>query len=334
MSLKVCLALVLAALSCPGGPAAAAGRGGPAGRAPATAQAPAATWARYTYPGDEFSVELPEMPAVSHTTRHIEGTRFDTEKVRVFSLYSGGVVFFVAAYDRPRKSESLDYFASFLRGMWEVSPKGEGAPLGGFEGRSYGVSGRPLRLVTNELYGEGRVFRTKKHAYLALAFSNEDGRPEVERFLDSLSLGPSPSGERVAEQEAVRPFAPPRTPAGGQGPAAGAGPTGAGAGEAQASSADGPFTAKELGQKARIVYKPEPDYTEEARRGNIRGAAKLRAVLSPDGKVRDISVIKGLPNGLTESAMRAARRMLFFPAAKDGRPVSQYVVLEYHFNIY
>ena len=47
-----------------------------------------------------------------------------------------------------------------------------------------------------------------------------------------------------------------------------------------------------------------------------------------------LSVVKDLPDGLTEMTVSAARRILFFPAVMDGRRVSQYVVLEYNFNIY
>jgi hypothetical protein len=50
--------------------------------------------------------------------------------------------------------------------------------------------------------------------------------------------------------------------------------------------------------------------------------------------VQGISVVKGLPDGLTERAISAAKQIRFTPAEKDGRNVSQYVTLEYNFNIY
>jgi hypothetical protein len=50
--------------------------------------------------------------------------------------------------------------------------------------------------------------------------------------------------------------------------------------------------------------------------------------------VTNLSIVKGLPDGLTDKALDAARHMLFFPAEKDGRSVSQYAVLEYNFIIY
>ena len=63
-------------------------------------------------------------------------------------------------------------------------------------------------------------------------------------------------------------------------------------------------------------------------------ADQLRAILSASGSVTSITTVKRLPDGLTEKAISAARQIRFTPAEKDGRAVSQYVVLEYNFNIY
>ncbi|HEU4596040.1 MAG TPA: energy transducer TonB [Pyrinomonadaceae bacterium] len=94
------------------------------------------------------------------------------------------------------------------------------------------------------------------------------------------------------------------------------------------------FRQGEVTRKALIVSKPEPGFTEEARKNNVTGVVRLRAVLSSGGSVTNISVVKGLPDGLTEKAISAARNIRFQPAQKDGRTVSQFVILEYNFNIY
>jgi TonB family protein len=95
-----------------------------------------------------------------------------------------------------------------------------------------------------------------------------------------------------------------------------------------------PFKQNEVTQRALITFKPEPGFTEDARRNNVTGLVRLRAVLSASGEVSNVSVVKGLPDGLTEKAISAAKQIKFRPAQKDGRTVSQYVVLEYNFNIY
>jgi TonB family protein len=94
------------------------------------------------------------------------------------------------------------------------------------------------------------------------------------------------------------------------------------------------FNQKDVTQRAVISFKPEPGFTEEARKNNVTGIVRLRAVLSASGEVTNVSVIKGLPSGLTEKAISAARQIKFRPAQKDGHTVSQYIVLEYNFNIY
>jgi TonB family protein len=95
-----------------------------------------------------------------------------------------------------------------------------------------------------------------------------------------------------------------------------------------------PFKQSDLTRKALITFKPEPGYTESARKFNVTGVVRLRAILAATGEVNSISVVKGLPHGLTSKALAAAKQVKFQPARKDGRIVSQYVVFEYNFNIY
>lgn len=86
-------------------------------------------------------------------------------------------------------------------------------------------------------------------------------------------------------------------------------------------------------QRAEILAKPTPRYTEEARRAGVSGVVRLRVVLGADGAVRHVLVLRRLSHGLTERAVEAARQVRFRPATLGGRPVSQYVVLEYGFNL-
>ena len=90
----------------------------------------------------------------------------------------------------------------------------------------------------------------------------------------------------------------------------------------------------EVTTKARILSKPEPGYTEEARMNQVSGTVLLRAVLSVDGTVQNILTVSSLSHGLTEKSIEAARKIKFLPATKDGRRVSQMVRIEYNFNIY
>ncbi len=94
------------------------------------------------------------------------------------------------------------------------------------------------------------------------------------------------------------------------------------------------FKSGEVTRKAQIISKPEPLYTEEARKNQVTGTVRLRIILNASGSVSGISPITRLPDGLTEKAIEAARKISFTPAEKDGRKVSQYLQIEYNFNIY
>jgi TonB family protein len=87
-------------------------------------------------------------------------------------------------------------------------------------------------------------------------------------------------------------------------------------------------------QRARLLFKPEPQYTEEARRNQITGTVVLRVVFASSGEVVQIRATRTLPFGLTERAIAAARQIRFVPAMKDGRPVPVSMQLEYNFNLY
>ena len=94
------------------------------------------------------------------------------------------------------------------------------------------------------------------------------------------------------------------------------------------------YKGAEVDTKVRVLSKPNPSYTEEARRNQVRGTVVLRCVFSADGHVRAIHVVAGLPDGLSDQAMEVARRIKFVPATKDGKPVSMWMELEYNFNLY
>ena len=83
--------------------------------------------------------------------------------------------------------------------------------------------------------------------------------------------------------------------------------------------------------KALIQAKPEPEYTEAARKAGISGTVILRATFDADGKVKHILVLQPLSHGLTGQAIKAARGIKFKPATKDGRPVPQFIQIEYNF---
>lgn len=92
-------------------------------------------------------------------------------------------------------------------------------------------------------------------------------------------------------------------------------------------------STKDVDLRAVITAKPKPSYTKEARRKGVQGFVTLKVLLSARGKIARVRVVKGLPAGLTESAIRVACKMAFKPALKGGQPVAQWLTAEYVFRL-
>lgn len=84
----------------------------------------------------------------------------------------------------------------------------------------------------------------------------------------------------------------------------------------------------------RILSKPSATYTESARIAETGGSVLLEVTFLASGRIGDIKPISELPNGLTESAIEAARKIKFQPAMSDGQPVTSVKTIEYTFAIY
>lgn len=93
------------------------------------------------------------------------------------------------------------------------------------------------------------------------------------------------------------------------------------------------LSPKEVDKRAVIIAKPRPAYTKEARRNGVQGFVTLKVLLSARGKIARVKVVKGLPAGLTENAIRAACKMQFKPAMKDGQPVAVWLTADYAFRL-
>jgi TonB family protein len=82
------------------------------------------------------------------------------------------------------------------------------------------------------------------------------------------------------------------------------------------------------------IYKPEPAYSEEARKAKYEGTVVLRIVVDAQGNVnRDVRVVKPLGLGLDEKAVQAVQTWKFKPAIRNGVPVPVRVVVEVTFRL-
>jgi TonB family protein len=145
---------------------------------------------------------------------------------------------------------------------------------------------------------------TDKRLYSFAATGSSADNAAVKQFFSSIALGKKTEGAKVEDGPGV-PLELERT-----------------------------YLTKEVDTKVRLLSKPEPNYTESARRYEITGTVVLKVIFSGTGQITNIRIVTGLPYGLTERAIAAARKIKFVPATKDGRYVSMWMQLEYNFNLY
>ncbi|MBI1896622.1 MAG: TonB family protein [Acidobacteria bacterium] len=81
------------------------------------------------------------------------------------------------------------------------------------------------------------------------------------------------------------------------------------------------------------IYKPEPEYSEEARKAKFQGAVMLSIVIDENGRTSNIKIIRPLGLGLDEKAIEAVQRWRFRPSLKDGRPVAVMANVEVNFRL-
>src|SRR5687767_10993724 len=278
-------------------------------------------WVEFAPNDDFFSVSMPHPPreesqAVSFAGLRIAGKWYSAGSAdATYALWS----FIGKRHDVTRDAD--DYLDAAAELFWEAllkpareslseDQRAQASVVYVKELSAKRIAGREYTLTLGELRGTAHVYVAERRLMVLLALDRPGAAWERERFLGSLSFSPNLRAIPRAKRE-----------------------MGIGAGVSLGSDA-GPFRSSEAEQRARILSKPQPSYTESARKFGIQGTVTLRAVLSHDGQIRDVQVIRGLPHGLTEAAVRAARTIKFTPAMKNGKPVSMYMQLQYNFNFY
>lgn len=84
----------------------------------------------------------------------------------------------------------------------------------------------------------------------------------------------------------------------------------------------------------KILAKPRANYTDAARQNQVQGTVTLRVTFLASGQIGSISPVSGLPYGLTEQAIAAARSIKFEPQKVDGVGKSVTKQVQYSFTIY
>jgi TonB family protein len=120
----------------------------------------------------------------------------------------------------------------------------------------------------------------------------------------------------------------------GEGTGIGSG-KGAGLGPGEVAGTGGGIYSVGGGVSAPIpIYKPEPAYSEEARKAKYQGTVVLWIVVDAQGNVSDCRVVRPLGLGLDEKATETVRTWKFKPALRNGVPVPVRVIVEVSFRLF
>lgn len=81
----------------------------------------------------------------------------------------------------------------------------------------------------------------------------------------------------------------------------------------------------------KITSKPRAVYTDAARLNKTQGNVLLRVTFLSSGEIGEIVPVKELPDGLTESAVAAAKLIKFKPQKVNGQPKSVIKTVQFSF---
>jgi TonB family protein len=83
----------------------------------------------------------------------------------------------------------------------------------------------------------------------------------------------------------------------------------------------------------QLLYKVEPEFSEDARKAKHQGLVVLSIVVDASGNVRNIRVLQQLGLGLDEKAIEAVSRWRFQPGLFDGKPVATEATVQVNFQL-
>ena len=252
-------------------------------------------WDPYTIKYEEFSVDLPTLPAMtSSVTLHprLQKNRME----RHLTTLLDGVVYSIDVFENPEPGQSLEDFIAEqnVNSSYDLTT-GRDLMVNDLRGKEYSS-----RDATSQFFaGPRRLYRFT-------ARRSDGANAAVSQFFSSIKFGKPRNATEVVDGPG-RPLV--------------------------LDTGERIYTGREVTTKPHIISKLEPQYTNEARKNRVSGTVILRVLFSKTGDVTDIYVVEGLPQGLTEACIEVAKQIKFTPATKDGSPVSMWMQLEYRFFI-
>ena len=257
-------------------------------------------WSLYTIKGERLTVPLPRVPAMQ-TSKEVRARPLKDRTRRLLKTSARGVVYTIHIVENPKPRLSLEAFIQeqVTANSAEKLAEERSLTLDGVAGKAF---------VYPDGNGMAQFFAKEDRLYDVRAYGAPLDDPRIQTFFHYFSLKKAKDGYEVSESVQSE--------------------------SVELAAGEKVYTGKEVDTKARLISKPEPMYTDKARSKQVTGTIVLKCIFAADGTITNIYLIRGLPHGLTEKTIEAARKIKFVPATKDGKPVSMWMQLEYNFNLY
>jgi TonB family protein len=84
----------------------------------------------------------------------------------------------------------------------------------------------------------------------------------------------------------------------------------------------------------QLIFSPNPEYSEEARRAKYQGVCIVSLIVDAQGNPQRVQVVRHLGKGLDKKAVEAVKQYRFKPAMLHGEPVAVEVNIEVNFRLY
>ena len=279
-------------------------------------------WEMYSVPSEKVSVMFPKLP-----TKMAAYDRCSERMHDIYRAYADGAAYELTIFTNrkigkrpkwctevrdPYDNDALKERLAEIGVQKNANPP-ERFKLGDFDAFRF-TTANLTRVLVSDIEDNRWVELEVQHY--------PDKVPELERFFGSLRLGAATgrdihSGSRMTLGDEDVDLNPSGTPDNSK----------------AGSDVDASGSKTASGSGYRLVVNERPVYTEPARRNGVQGTVTLKVHLLANGSVGPITVVNGLPDGLTEMAIDAAKRIVFLPKRVDGKPVSVVIKLEYGFRI-
>ena len=276
-------------------------------------------WEQYKITSQRLSLMLPKLPMIA-----TDSDDCDSRYTSIYTSYAEGAVYEMRVTTRMEKpycfrsrprpfgaatlEKRLTEFRTAKDGLSESKQTVEGKTAFRFEKQT------STRLIIVE--------SPDPKWWIELAvYYHSDNKPNVDRFFKSLA--PTAEGKEIGRGSDVMLGDPVSDQT----------QSTTDASVPQASSDKG-GTNDDDSDKHIVLFQPKASYTQTARDADTQGAVRLNITLQANGAVGTVVPVKKLRDGLTETAIAAAKRIVFLPKRVNGKPSSVIIIREYTFTIY